>query len=169
MNDQTENYTDQSAAFQKIWLESMSKLMQTAFTFTPNSAPPELLRQMRTGILQALSESWNEFLRSPKFQEGMKQWMDSAVGFRKMSNDFMGKVRKEMQAPTRDDIDAVMLAVRHMETRVLDRLEEVEKQVNALHHLPRKTQTQKTNVSAATRTPKSPGQRGRANKKAGKL
>jgi len=133
MSDQTENFTEQTAAFQKIWMESMSKLMQAAFTFTPNSAPPELLRDIRNGILQALAESWNEFLRSPQFQEGMKQWMDNAVAFRKQSNDFMAKVRKEMQAPSRDDIDTVMLTVRHMEKRILDRVEELAKQVNGLN------------------------------------
>ena len=130
MSEQTENFSEQASAFQKIWTESMSKLMQAACTFTPNSAPPELLREIRSGILEALSKSWNEFLRSPQFQEGMKQWMDQAIAFRKASNDFMAKVRKEMQAPSRDDIDAVMLAVRHMETRVLGRIEELARQVN---------------------------------------
>ena len=132
MSEQSENFSEQAAAFQNIWADSMSKLMQAACTFPPNSAPPELLREIRSGILEALSKSWNEFLRSPQFQEGMKQWMDQAIAFRKASNDFMAKVRKEMQAPSRDDMDAVMLAVRHMETRVLDRIEELAKQVNAV-------------------------------------
>ena len=39
MNDQSENFAEQGAAFQKIWLDSMSKLMQAAFTFSPNSTP----------------------------------------------------------------------------------------------------------------------------------
>ena len=163
MSDPTANFTEPSAAFQKIWLESMSKLMQAAFTFTPNSAPPELLRQIRNGILQALAETWNEFLRSPQFQENMKQWMDQAVAFRKMSNDFMAKAREEMQAPTSGDVDAIMLAVRHMETRVLDRLEELEKRVNEFNHPPRKASTPK----AAARAPKSSHPRERGKKKAG--
>jgi hypothetical protein len=170
MSDQSENFTEQSAAFQKIWLESMSKLMQAAFTFTPNSAPPELLRQIRSGILQALAESWNEFLRSPQFQEGMKQWMDSAVAFRKMSNDFMGKVRKEMQAPSRDDIDAVMLAVRHMETRILDRLEELTKQLNEFQQQRGPAPTRSAIPEAKGRKPrpaKIPQQRGSGKEKAG--
>jgi hypothetical protein len=133
MSDQSENSSEQTAAFQKIWMESMSKLMQAAFTFTPNSAPPELLREIRNGILQALAESWNEFLRSPQFQDGMKQWMDNAIAFRKMSNDFMAKARKEMQAPSREDMDSVMLSVRHMETRILDRLEELSQELNDLN------------------------------------
>lgn len=132
MNEQSQDFAEQGTVFQKIWLESMSKLMQAAFTFSPNSTPPELLREIRNSILQALGESWNEFLRSPQFQQQMKEWMDNAVAFRQMSSDFMAKVRKEMQAPSRDDIDAVLLNVRHLETRLLDRLEILSKQVEEL-------------------------------------
>lgn len=123
MSDNFEKTADQAAAFQKIWMDSMSKLMQTAFTFGTNSPPPDVLKQIRAGIFQALAQSWEEFMRSPQFLESMKQWMDNAINFRKMSNDFMAKVRNEMQSPSRDDIDTVMLTVRHMEKRLLDRME----------------------------------------------
>lgn len=153
MNDQSQNFAEQGAAFQKIWLESMSKLMQASFTFSPDSAPPELLREIRNGVLKALGESWNDYLRSPQFQESMKQCLDNAVAFRKQTNDFMAKVHKEMQTPSRDDIDTVMLAVRHMETRILDRLEEVTKQVEALKQRNRGTQTTRTGGKAKVREP----------------
>ncbi|HUC85654.1 MAG TPA: hypothetical protein VL970_10720 [Candidatus Acidoferrales bacterium] len=156
MNDSSEDFAEKSAVFQKIWLESMSKLMKSAFAFPPNSTPPELLREIRDGILRALGESWNEFMRSPQFQESMKQWMENAVAFRQMSNDFMAKVRKEMQAPTREDIDAIQQNLRHSETRVLDRLEALAKQIEALNQ---RTGAPKT----ATRKPAGPaGPRGRA-------
>jgi len=132
MSEQAEQFTEQAAAFQKMWTESMSKLMQTAFTVSPNSPPPELLKQIRCGIFEALAKSWDEFMRSPQFLESMKQWMENAIAFRKMSNDFLGKVRNEMQAPSREDMDSILLAVRHMETRVLGRVEELSAQVHAL-------------------------------------
>lgn len=135
MNDEKPNAdptADQWTAFQKIWGETFSKLMQTGFTFSPESAPPEFLRQMRAGLLQALSQSWEQFLRSPQFMEGTRQWMDQAIAFRKLSSDFFNKVRHETQAPSREDIDSVMLAVRHMETRILDRVEDLAAQVTEL-------------------------------------
>jgi hypothetical protein len=125
MSDDFEKSAEQAAAFQKIWMESMSKVMQSAFTFGNNSPPPDVLKQIRSGIFQALAQSWDEFMRSPQFLESMKQWMDTAINFRKMSNDFMAKVRNEIQAPSRDDIDTVMLTVRHMEKRLLDRVEDL--------------------------------------------
>src|SRR5215471_18390764 len=124
---------EQAAAFQKIWGESLSKMIQTAFSAGPNSPPPEVVREMRSGIFQALAKSWDEFMRSPQFLEGMKQWMDQAVAFRKLSNDFMAKVRNEMQMPSRDDIDSVMLAVRHMEKRLLDRIDHLAERLGALN------------------------------------
>jgi hypothetical protein len=63
----------------------------------------------------------------------MRQWMENAVAFRKLTNDFMAKVRNEMQSPSRDDIDTVMLTVRHMEKRLLDRIEELSTQVAQLN------------------------------------
>lgn len=133
MNDQSENFSEQSEAFQKIWLESMSRLTQAAFTFSPDSTPPELLREIRNGILRALSESWNDFMRSPEFQQNMKQWMDSALSFRQMSNEFMAKVHKETRTPSSEDIDAIQQNMRHLETRILDRLDTLSKQVEELN------------------------------------
>jgi len=124
-HDSTNHPTEQWMAFQRVWGETFNKMMQLGFTFSPDCAPPDFMRQMRSGIFQALGHSWEQFLRSPEFMEGMKQSMDSAIAFRKMTNDLFSKVRHETHAVARDDIDAVMLTVRHMETRVLDRLDEL--------------------------------------------
>jgi len=153
MSDTAEDFISQTAALQKIWLKSMSKAMQAAFAAAPDSPPPELARQIRDAIFQALAEAWNEFLRSPQFQASMKEWMEQAVAFRKASNDFMAKARKEMQAPTSGDVDAIMLAVRHMETRILDRVEELSKQVQELEARAGKAKPQK---ARPRRTPKNP-------------
>ena len=59
MSDKAEDFISQTAAFQKIWLNSMSKAMQAAFAAAPDSPPPELARQIRDAIFQALAEAWN--------------------------------------------------------------------------------------------------------------
>lgn len=114
-----------------MWVESMSKVMQAAFTVSPNSPPPDVVRQIRSGIFSALAESWDKFMRSPEFLDGMRQWMEQAIAFRKTTSDFMARVRNEIQSPSRDDIDTVMLTVRHMEKRLLDRMESLAGQINA--------------------------------------
>ena len=145
---------EQLAAFQKIWMESLSKMMQAGFSFGPNAPPPELLKQMRSGIFEALAKTWEDYMRSPQFLEGMKQWMDGAIAFRKMTNDFMAKVRNEMQSPSRDDIDHVMIAVRHMEKRLLDRIEELAVRVNDLNLLLANGQAKRPATRAKAKTTK---------------
>ena len=155
-HDGTNQTAEQWAAFQQIWGETFSKLMQLGFTFSPESAPPEFMRQMRSGIFQALGQSWEHFLRSPQFMEGMKQHMDNALAFRKMSGDFFTKVRHETQSTSRDDIDAVMLAVRHMETRVLNRVEKLAEMIDKANP-PHNGTTPKT--SAAPKPKRKPAAR----------
>ena len=123
--DGTNHQAGQWMAFQQLWGETFTKMMQLGCTFSPDSAPPDFMRQMRSGIFQGLGQSWEQFLSSPEFMEGMKQSMNSAIALRKMTNDMFSKVRHETHAVSRDDIDAVMLTVRHMETRVLDRIDEL--------------------------------------------
>jgi len=141
MSNNFEKSAEEAAAFQKIWLETMSKMAQAAFTVSPNSPPPEVLRQIRSGIFQALAQSWDEFMRSPQFLEGMKQWMENAITFRKMTNEFMGRVRNEMQSPSRGDIDSIMLTVRHMEKRLLDRIDQLATELGELKRKPGGRQT----------------------------
>jgi hypothetical protein len=129
MSEPFEKVGQDAAAFQKLCLENFSKAIEAAFKFTPDSTPPEVLRQIRAGIFETLAQSWDEYMRSPQFLDGMRQWMDNAVTFRKISNEFLGQVRNEVQAPSRSDIDTVMLAVRHMEKRLLDRLDEISAQL----------------------------------------
>ena len=131
-SDDPNKTAEQWADFQKIWTDTFSKMMQLGFTFSPEAAPPEFLGQIRSGIFQALSQSWDQFLRSPQFLEGMKQWMDNAVTFRKMSNDFFTKVRHETQGTARGDTDSVLLALQQLETRILDRVEELAAEVEQL-------------------------------------
>jgi hypothetical protein len=140
MTDSFEKAGQEALAFQKMWTESLSKSVQTAFKFTPDAAPPEVVRQIRAGILQTLAESWDEFMRSPQFLEGMRQWMENAVAFRKISNEFLGRARHELQATSRTDIDTVMLAMRHMEKRLLDRLEDLSRQIGNGSGAPRSKQ-----------------------------
>jgi hypothetical protein len=130
MDDQNQNASSQ--AFLKIWMESFSKMAQAAMSFSPETAPPELLREMRAGILQALTQSWDEYLRSPQFMQGMKEMMDNAVAFRKLSTEFLTKARHETGGVAQEDFDGLVVAVRRLEARILERLEALSVEITAL-------------------------------------
>ena len=132
MSDSTEKTFDQAAAFQKIWLETFNKMAQAGLSFTPESAPPEFLRQMRSGIFAALSKSWEEFLRTPQFLEATKTMMENAITFRKMSADLLTQAQHSVQGVARSDIKDLMQAIHHLETRILNRIEDVSQRLEKL-------------------------------------
>lgn len=134
MTESTEKTFEQAAAFQKIWLETFNKMAQAGFSFSPDAAPPEFLRQMRSGIFQALSRSWEEFMRSPQFLDSVKMMMENAIAFRQMSNELLTQARHSVQGPARSDIDDLMQAIHHLETRILDRVEELSNRLNVLEN-----------------------------------
>ena len=90
-------------------------------------------------------------MRTPQFTEAMKQWMDNAVHFRRMTNEFMGKVRNEMQAASRDDIDTIIQSVRHMEKRLLDRIDALSAEVASLQAAKKSAQKSRNGKAPATR------------------
>src|SRR5262249_15611068 len=89
MSEDKQSPFEQAAAFQKIWMESLSKIAQAAFGQTPDSVPPEILKQMRNGVFEALAKSWDEFMRSPQFLEAVKQMMDNAIAFKKLTSEML--------------------------------------------------------------------------------
>jgi hypothetical protein len=62
----------------------------------------------------------------------MKKSMDNAVAFRQQLNELLSKTLEHSQIPTRGDTDSILLAVRHFEQRVLDRLDALAQRVEEL-------------------------------------
>jgi hypothetical protein len=61
-----------------------------------------------------------------------------------------------MQAPTSGDVEAIMLSVRHMETRILDRVQELSRQVDKLQSRAGKVQTRSVSPRRAPKNPRQP-------------
>jgi len=100
--------------------------------YSPAKPPPDAMREMRAGMLKILTQSWEDFVRSPQFLEYMKKGMDGALDFKKLSSDFFTRGHHTTETPAREDIDGILLAIRHMERRLLDRVEEVDSNVSGL-------------------------------------
>jgi hypothetical protein len=132
MTEASNSGADQTAAFARMWTDTCAKLMQAAMTFSPETAPPELLRQIRAGLMQALTHSWEEFLRSPQFLEGSKQMMEQAVAFRKLSADFLSNARHATEGATRDDVESLRVALTRVESRLAGQMDALSKQVSQL-------------------------------------
>jgi len=123
---------DPSAAFIRMWSDSCSRIMQAALSAPPDAIPPEILRQIRSGLLQSMSQSWDAYLRSPQFMEGMQQMLEGAVAFRKMTADMFTKGRQETQGVSREDIDGLRGEIRQSEDRILAMVEDLAKRLEGL-------------------------------------
>ena len=130
-----ENQAGQSAipTLLKLWTDSVSKIAQATFSFAPQAAPPELLRQVRSGMFQGLTQSWDEYLRSPGFAQSIKEMMDNAIACRKAGTEVVSKMRRDLGGVGQEDFDAAMRSLHHFESRVLERLDELSGQLAAMN------------------------------------
>ncbi len=132
MNEQTSNFFPGADIFTRMWSDFASKSMGAGVAFTPNSTPPEAARQMRSAMFQAWTEYCDQFMRSAEFLDMMKQSLAASIQARKQLNDFLGQVHHEFQGVSRQDMDQIMLSLRHLERRLLDSLERVSGQLDDL-------------------------------------
>lgn len=127
-----DNSCDQAEFLTRTWMDWMSKMATAGLSVQPTAPPPEAARQMRGGVLQAMSQCFEQVMRSPEMLEWMKRSMDGAIDFRKQYNDVMTRMRHDTQGTTSEDVDNLMQTVRHLETRVLSRLDEVSDRLEAI-------------------------------------
>jgi len=120
---------DQVADFQKLWLDSFANMASIWSQFSPSSPPSDELRKMRGGMLKVLAETWDEYMRTPQFMEMMKASLNGALDLKRMARDGINRVHEQFENPSKEDIDDLLQAIRHVERRLLDRLEGLDNRV----------------------------------------
>ena len=152
---------EQVAAFQKLWLDSFGKMADVWSQYSPGSPPIDEMRKMRGGMLQVLAEIWDEYMRTPQFMEMMKASLNGALDLKRMAREGMNRVHEQFENPSKEDIDGVLLAIRHVERRLLERLEGLDDRVaNLDEKIDRVDQRIAKQEHAITRaTPEAKGQK----------
>ena len=123
MSDSTEKLFDQAAASQKLWMDSFTDMGDVWAQFFPNSPPFDEVRKMRGGMLKVLAETWDGYMRTPQFLEMMKASLNGALDVKRMARQGFNRLHEQLENPSKDDIDDIFLAIRHVERRILDHLE----------------------------------------------
>lgn len=120
--------------FSQFWMDMMSKTAPGAFTAPrpSTSASDEMMKQFRQAFFDSWAAHCEQFLRSEQFLAMMKKSMDSALAFREQLNEFMTKTLHENQMPARSDTDSILLVLRSLEERVLERIERLNRRVDAI-------------------------------------
>ncbi len=118
--------------FSRFWLDLMSKMSGTPFAPTTAQVQDDAMKRMRQAFFDAWAKHCDEFLRSDTFLDTLKKSMDSALAFKQELNEFLTKALHEKQMPARSDTDSILLVLRSMEDRVLERIDRISKRVDAL-------------------------------------
>ena len=132
MSDNANKYFDQVAAFQKLWTDSFANMASVWSQVSPGSPPSDEMRKMRGGMLKVLADTWDEYMRTPQFMEMMKASLNGALDLKRLASDGINRVHEQFKTPSKEDIDEVLLAIRHVERRLLDRLEGLDDRVAKL-------------------------------------
>jgi hypothetical protein len=128
----TAAFGEAADAYAKFWSDFTSKMTAAAFAVSPGSTPPEAVREVRSAMLKAMGDSCEQYMRSPQFQEALKQWFANSILFRSQVNEWLSRMRHESQGVSRQDIDAVVQAIGRLEARVSDGLQGLSDRLEAL-------------------------------------
>lgn len=123
---------DQMRQFGQMWLEMLSKSGSLFGQLKPGEPPPEAARQLRGAVFKSMADQAEQFMRSETFLQGMKQSLDAALNFQKQYQATMTEFRHSTEGVASADIEAAMMLIRQMESRVLDRLEDVNAQIKGI-------------------------------------
>lgn len=132
MEEKFKESLKQAAAFQKMWMDSVSGMGKVWSDYSPQNPPPEELKKLRNGVLRAVSQTWEEYMRTPEFMEMMRETLNNSVQWQKMTKDSTNKVHQAMGSVTKDDIQGVLASVQHVERRLLDHLDAMQSRLEAM-------------------------------------
>ncbi|MGD0768782.1 MAG: hypothetical protein ABSB42_11410 [Tepidisphaeraceae bacterium] len=123
---------DQMKQFGQLWLEMLSRSGSLFGQMKPGEPPPEAARQFRGAVFKSMADQADQFMRSETFLQAMKQSLDAALNFQKQYQTMLTEFRHSTEGVASTDIDAAMTLLRQMESRVLDRLENLDTQLQGI-------------------------------------
>jgi len=144
---------DQMQQLSTMWLDFAARMTAAGLSFQPEQSPPDAARHVRDVALDALSRETDKYMRSPQFLQAIKQTLDASIAARKQMNDFLARAHHSVQGVAMQDLDALSLSVRHMETRVLDRLEQLMDRVDQLDRRLETLETSSDPLATGSNTP----------------
>lgn len=164
--DATRQFTDGQNQFMRMWNDFAGKMGAAGTSFSPDSTPPDAAKQMRAAFLKAWSEHCDDYMRSSEFLDSWKKTMDAAIQWRRQMNESMGRMQHELGGTSRQDVDQLMMAMSHLERRLVDNLERGAERIDELAG--RIEAIERRLDGANGKAPGNGKNAGKANKKAGK-
>lgn len=133
MSDDTQHGpADALPPWMRLWFNMTAEAMEKCQGLAGATASPDAVRQARSNLFNAWSESWEKQLRSPFFLTAAKEALSGSAEVRKQAQEFFDQINRELRLAGRPEIDQLTAAVRRLEERLSDRLDEVSERLDAL-------------------------------------
>jgi hypothetical protein len=117
---------DRLKEFCASWLDMLNRSAAIFGSVKPGEPPTEAARQLRGAVFKSMSEQVEQFMRSETFLQGLKQSLDAALEFQKQYQSVLTEFRHSTQGVATADVNATMMLVRQIESRLIDRLDDIE-------------------------------------------
>lgn len=105
----------------KFWSDVMASM--GAGTMPKPPSQEDILKQMRRAFFDAWAAKCEDFMQSDAFLGMMKQSMESTLAFREKTNEFLKSSLGSAQMPSRDDTDSILITLRSLQEKMLDKLD----------------------------------------------
>ena len=120
------------APWMRMWLDMTSGAMEACQAWAGATASPEPVRQIRSAMLEAWSDYWDQCLRSPMFLNATRQAVAQSTQIRKQFGEYLDRLYSESPVAGREDMEQLLRALRRSEERLLEQLEDVSARLEAL-------------------------------------
>jgi DNA repair exonuclease SbcCD ATPase subunit len=133
MADDTQHgAADALPPWMRLWLNMTAEAMESCQGWAGATASPDTVRQARNNLFNTWSEAWEKQLRSPFFLTAAKEALSGGAEVRKQMQQFLDQINRELRLAGRPELDQLTAAVRRLEQRLSDRLDEMSERLEAL-------------------------------------
>ena len=119
-------------AWMRAWNAMANSAAEACQAWEGSTASPDAVRDARSMMFKAWSDSWEQFLRSPAFLEATRQSLAANVETRKQVHEYLARLHREFQLASCQDIDQVVQVLQRLERRLLDEFEQVSTQLESV-------------------------------------
>ena len=122
--------------FGQMWTDFFSRMGTAGAAAMPpmpsSAASNEAVKQMQRVFFDALAKYFDDFMRSEQFLNMMKQTMDRSLAFKQQVDQFLTKLHHGTQSPTTSEMSDIAGILRHIEERLVRRMDALETKVAAV-------------------------------------
>jgi hypothetical protein len=131
-NHDTQAAADPATQVARFWSEWFAQSNDQAKAFLDTMTPLGDPDQMRRRWLEAVSQSLDNFMRTPAFLESMQRNLKAMTDLKVMQDQFTSEAARQAGLPTASDITGLFERLNSVEREVLGRLRVIETRLKSI-------------------------------------